>query len=161
MGLVVGRDGDVRAGDSASRAVTAATYGRGVLAVAWVLLLTALGLPRLLQPYRANREVTQTTGFFDRRLLEPAKTIEELEVLAREYPDEVALLEKLAYVYAKEIQTADKKINRLMADKAIATYTKILAIDGTRAAVYNNLANVHYTIGQVDEASVWWRAGTR
>ena len=34
-----------------------------------------------------------------------------------------------------------------MADKAIAAYEKARSLDPSRASAYNNLANIHYTIG--------------
>jgi tetratricopeptide (TPR) repeat protein len=129
---------------------------RYVLVAGWVAFLGAVVLPALLKPYRAQRVVVNTPGFFDERVLDPAKSIADLERLAVEYPKEPAVLEKLAYVYAKEIKTADNHINRDMTNKAVATYERLIELDPKRLSAYNNTANILYTTGQVDAALAMW-----
>ena len=133
---------------------------RVVVAAVWLFFLFALLLPRLLLPYKAQREVAATPNFFDQRLLDPAKSIGDLEKLRDQYPTEPAILEKLAYVYAKEIRTRDNKINGAMAEKAVQTYQALVQADPQRVAAYNNLANIHYTLGRTDDALAMWRKAT-
>lgn len=114
-------------------------------------------VPKLAAPYQAQKTMAATPTFFEERLLDPAKTISDLEGLRAQYPNEPAVLEKLAYAYAKEIKTADGKVNMAMADKAAATYQTLLEKDPKRLSAYNNLANVYYTTGRADEAVATWK----
>ncbi len=150
------RNGDSRLRHS-GMTVPPTDFRKVVLAVFWIFFVGILILPRLLRPYRAYQSVQSTPAFFDQRVLEPAKTIRDLEALAQQYPSEPAVFEKLGFVYAKEIRTADNRLNVEMADKAIAAYEKARSLDPKRPAAYNNLANIQYTIGHVDEAMALWR----
>jgi O-antigen ligase len=127
------------------------------LAATWVFVLSVLVLPRLLQPYRAQRSVAATPGFFDQKLLELAQTVRDLEALAQQYPSEASVFEKLGFVYAKQMRNAGGRVDAAMADNAIAAYEKARALDPKRASVTNNLANVQYTLGHVDAAIALWR----
>ena len=115
----------------------------------------------LMKPYHAQKEVSGQVGFFDERLLDPAKSINDLERLAKLHPYEPALLEKLAYFYSKEIKTKKKKINAVMAQNAITTYQQLIQVDPNKVAAYNNLANVYYTIGQKESAIKTWKKAVR
>jgi tetratricopeptide (TPR) repeat protein len=119
-------------------------------------MLTGLILPPLLKPYQAQHAVSAAPNFFDERLLEPAKSIEELEKLAAQYPTAPAVLEKLGYVYAKEMKSPDGKINSAMTEKAVGTYRRIVELEPTRVSAINNLANILYTAGRVPEAITFW-----
>jgi tetratricopeptide (TPR) repeat protein len=127
------------------------------LSAGWVILLLVFVLPPILKPYRAQKEVSTAPGFFDQRLLDPAKSIAELENLKTQYPDEPALLEKLAYVYAKEIRTSDGLIDNSMAQQSIETYRHLIRVDPSRVGAYNNLANIYYTTGKIEEALSTWK----
>jgi tetratricopeptide (TPR) repeat protein len=88
--------------------------------------------------------------------LDPAKSILDLENLKAQYPKEPAILEKLAFVYAKEIKSADNKINLQNAEKAVQTYQELIQIDPKRVSAYNNTANIYYTMGHELEAIEFW-----
>ncbi len=129
-----------------------------VLAALWSFVLVGI---RLIQPYKAQREHAKAVNFFDQRLLDPAKTIEDLEELVGEYPKESLVWEKLAYVYAKEIQGQDADgrpvVRRDMADKSIAAYERVTRMDPARPGPYNNLGNIHFTIGDRAKAVEYWQ----
>lgn len=129
---------------------------RWPFAVGWILLLGGVIMPAALKPYQAQKAVSATPGFFDEKLLEPAKSVEALEKLALDYPTEPAVLEKLAYVYAKQMKTADGKIDAAMTEKAVGTYRRIVELDPTRVSAINNLANILYTAGRIPEAIQNW-----
>jgi tetratricopeptide (TPR) repeat protein len=129
---------------------------RWVGVAAWVALLIGVAMPAVVKPYAAQKEVANTPGFFDQRLLDPAKTIGDLEKLAAEFPTEPNVFEKLAYVYAKEMKKPDGTINRDMTEKAIVAFQTVVSLDPKRVGAYNNLANIYYTIGQTDNALKTW-----
>jgi tetratricopeptide (TPR) repeat protein len=123
----------------------------------WLGFLGALVFPKIMQPYRAQKEVNATPGFFNERLLDPAKSIQDLETLAVQYPHEALVLEKLAYVYAKEMKTTDDKLNLPMAEAALGVYQKLVEVDPSRVSAYNNMANINYTMGRHNEAISLWK----
>lgn len=127
------------------------------LCVVWAIALIGFALPQILKPYRAQRTVAATPDFFDQRLLDPAKSISDLEELRAKYPREISVLEKLAYVYAKEIRTTDNRVNTDMAAKSIAVYQDIIRVKPGHLGAYNNLANIYYTTGRTEEALSSWR----
>jgi tetratricopeptide (TPR) repeat protein len=127
-----------------------------VLSGFWLALMGFFIFPKLLKPYQAQKEVSSTPSFFDQRLLDPAKSILDLENLKAQYPKEPAILEKLAFVYAKEIKSADNKINLQNAEKAVQTYQELIQIDPKRVSAYNNTANIYYTMGHELEAIEFW-----
>ncbi|MFN0117166.1 MAG: tetratricopeptide repeat protein [Elusimicrobiota bacterium] len=133
------------------------------VAIKWfVIFMFFLGmigfvLPRIFKPYQAQKEVSAAPGFFDERLLDPAKSIQSLEQLHQQYPKEPSILEKLSYAYAKEMKTTDGKLNIIMAENAIRSYRLLSEIDPTRISAYNNMANINYTMGRVDEAVKLWK----
>jgi tetratricopeptide (TPR) repeat protein len=116
-----------------------------------------LVFPKLIEPYKAQKEVSEMPGFFNERLLDPAKSIDDLEKLAAQYPSELSVLEKLAFVYAKEMKTPDDRINLPRAEAALATYQKIIDHDPNYISAYNNMANINYTLGRQDEAIRLWK----
>ncbi len=136
------------------------TAPRVALATGWSAFLVAIVLPKLLLPYRAQQQVEATPNFFDQRLLDPAKTTSDLEELARQYPAEPSILEKLAYVYAKQIQLPGGKLDSVAARKAIDAYKRLIQIDPKRMAAYNNTANIYYTMGDVEQALSMWKLAT-
>jgi tetratricopeptide (TPR) repeat protein len=152
------------AGGAAPRAARTWTWRPSALrrAAGSALLLAAAGLalPRLLHPYLAQRRSAQAADFFDERLLDPAKTIAELEELSRLHPDQPAVFEKLGYAWAKEIRRrgADGKavVDAEAADKAVAAYEAAVRLDPARAGAYNNLANIHFTLGDRPRALENW-----
>ena len=151
MGIATGEE--LSPAPDASVTPSIARVAGSVLSVA----LAALAWPVLRAPYRAQQTVSAMKGFFDQRLLDPVKSMGDLEALARDYPNEIPVLEKLAFVYAKEIRGADGHLDPGMAANAIRVYERILTLDPRHAAACNNLGNIHYTIGQVDEAIAMWK----
>jgi hypothetical protein len=138
--------------------VGAYTAPRLVISGVWVAALAWL-VPVIIRPYAAQRLVNSTPGFFDERLLDPAKTISDLEELAKKYPNEPSVFEKLAFAYAKEMKAPDGRINLDMTNKAIASFQKAITLDPKRVSAYNNLANTYYTVGRTPEAiDAWNRA---
>jgi O-antigen ligase len=120
--------------------------GAGTLALAALVVL-----PALARPYLAQRRLAATPDFFDEKVLEPARTIEELERLAARYPAQAQVFEKLGWVYAKE-----KKW-----DQAIASYRKSHELDPTAAGPLNNLGNIHYLLGDRTAAIAYWTQSLR
>lgn len=154
MGLERSESSPLESGPSFSGAPVPWRVG---LSVGWVGFLLLFIFPLWRKPYRAQKMAAAAPSFFDQRLLDPAKSIGELEKLRADYPSEPALLEKLAYVYAKEIQSVDNKINVDMTNKATEAYQALIKLDPQRVAAYNNLANIFYTTGRVEEALTAWR----
>ncbi len=71
----------------------------GVVACAVLAVLT---FQKVLEPYAAQRKVAATPDFFDEKILEPAKTLADLEALAAKYPGQASIFEKLGWLYSKE-----------------------------------------------------------
>lgn len=128
---------------------------RWLLVGGWVAAV-GLVVPVLLRPYRAWQDSKNKPDFFDQRLLTPNQTIHDLEGLAQQYPSEPSVVEKLGFAYAKQIRTTDKRLDLNMARHAIAAYEQVCHLDPQRASAYNNLANIHYTIGDTDAAIKLW-----
>jgi len=122
----------------------------------WIFFLGAVILPVLRRPYLAQKAVSEQKDFFNERLLDPAKTVADLEDLAARYPREPLVMERLAFAYAKEIKTPQGKTNGEMANKAISSYQKVIQIDPGRLGAYNNLANIYYTLGNSAAAIDYW-----
>lgn len=91
----------------------------------------------LLRPYLAHKRVVSKIDFFDEKVLEPLKTIEELKKVAEKYPNEAKVYEKLAWVYAKE-----KKFK-----EAIFYYEKTISLNPNIPGPYNNLGNIYFLLG--------------
>lgn len=134
---------------------------KAALAVAWVAAIVLWALPAVVRPYRAEAALRGQKDFFDVRLLDPAKTIADLENLAERFPDEIPVLEKLAFVYAKEIRWPDKSVDVPMARKAIAVYERVIALSPDHMGAFNNMANIYYTIGETERAVAAWRQAVR
>ena len=132
------------------------TPARIFLSGVWLVFMGGFLFPRLIEPYKAREAFQNKIDFFDKRLIDPDKAIENLEKLAQKNPTDSQILEELAFVYSKEIKRKDKQINRIMAEKAINTYLNLLKLDPKNASANNNLANIYYTLGRVDEALDQW-----
>jgi hypothetical protein len=127
-----------------------------VAGAGWAGLLALGAWPLVARPYRAQRTVSAEKDFFDQRLLDPAKSAQDLEALSARYPDEPRVVEKLAFVYAKEMKGPDGRLRPDMIQKAIAAYERLLVLEPSNAGAYNNMANIRYTAGQVPEALALW-----
>lgn len=114
--------------------------------IASVLIGLYAVVPYFMQPYLARQHLASLPDFFDEKVLEPVRTIAELEVLSRKYPDQAPVFEKLAWVYAKEKKWPD----------AIRNYEKACALDPSRAGPFNNLGNIHFLLGNDRHAIEFW-----
>ncbi len=130
---------------------------RAVLAALWVATTGVLAYRLVLKPFVDQRGAAAAVDFFDERLLQPAKTIADLETLSTRYPKEPAIMEKLAYAYAKEMKGIDGKIDPDMTAKAIGAYQRVLEADSNRVSAHNNLGNIFYTAGRAEDAMAEWR----
>lgn len=156
MGVALS-DAERRARWAPSLLSRAPAWGRGVLAVAWMLGLALVADRLVIGPFVSERQVATAPDFFDERLLEPAKTISDLEALGRTYPREPLVIERLAYAYAKEMKTQSGVLNPVMTENAIAAYRRVIDLDSQRVSAHNNLGNILYTAGRADEAIAEWK----
>jgi len=130
---------------------------RVAVAAVWVALTGVIAQRFVITPFLQQRAAAETADFFDERLLEPARTINDLETLSTRYPTESAIMEKLGYAYAKEMKSVDGKVDADMTAKAIGAYQRVLEADPARVSAHNNLGNIFYTAGRADEAEAGWR----
>jgi len=132
-------------------------FGKILLATGVILLAIIVGR-QMLKPFIAQQKESQSVDFFQQQILEPAKTIAELEKLSQQYPDNPLVWEKLGWTYAKEIKNPrDNRINLTMAEKAIAAYQTAIRLQPTNAGPYNNIGNIYFTIGQTSPAINYWQ----
>ncbi len=103
-------------------------------------------LPAVFTPYLAQKKVSATPDFFDMKVLEPAKTIADLEVLALQHPDQPLVFEKLGWVYSKE----------RMWEKAINSYERASELDPKAAGPLNNLGNIYFLQNNRPMAIGYW-----
>ncbi len=120
-------------------------------------------LPQILKPYIAQKKLSKELDFFDEKVLEPYKTISELEKLVN-LPEEefigkmkiskeklpVALAktyEKIAWVYAKEKNFI----------KAIENYEKAIAFNPFEPGPYNNLGNIYFLMNDRKKAIDYYK----
>jgi O-antigen ligase len=94
-------------------------------------------LPHILKPYLAQKKLDETPSFFDEKILEPARTLSELEQLVKEYPGEAKVYEKLGWIYAKE-----KNFR-----KAIENFERAVRLNPELFGAYNNLGNIYFHLG--------------
>ncbi|MDI6642041.1 MAG: tetratricopeptide repeat protein [Elusimicrobiota bacterium] len=115
-------------------------------------------LPQILKPYIAQKKLSQEVDFFDEKVLEPYKTIAELEKLANMSSDEfkkqmkitadqervarAKIYEKLAWVYAKEKNFI----------KAIENYENAIRLNPNIPGPFNNLGNIFFLQGMRQKA---------
>ncbi|MFH2070939.1 MAG: tetratricopeptide repeat protein [Elusimicrobiota bacterium] len=120
-------------------------------------------LPSIVHPYLAHKTLAEEVDFFDEKVLEPYKTISELEQLAGSddgrflsemkisaaqlKPARAKIYEKLAWVYAKE-----KNFN-----KAIGNYMKSIDLNPGLPGPYNNLGNIYFLMNNRKEAIKFYR----
>lgn len=118
----------------------------------WCIFIGAVGMlilvgKGLIAPYQAQRRLASEPDFFEQKILEPARTIRELQELAQKYPGKASVFEKLGWVYAKE-----KKWN-----KAIKNYKKAARINPKLVGAYNNMGNIYFTIGERKKALGYYK----
>lgn len=75
------------------------------------------------------------------------KGVEEMERMLAKDPDNLQLLDWLAFMYYSNNET----------EKAISTYSRIIAIDPGNAGQHYYLANSYYKAKRIDEALRHWR----
>ncbi|MBN1621129.1 MAG: tetratricopeptide repeat protein [Endomicrobiales bacterium] len=117
--------------------------------IALILIIAAsvFSFKKILQPYIAQKIVASTPDFFDEKILEPAKTIEELKAIAEKYPDEYSVYEKLGWVYSKQKDWTN----------AIKNFEKAHELNPGIAGPLNNLGNIYFLKGNRTKAIEHWR----
>ncbi|MHB9155218.1 MAG: tetratricopeptide repeat protein [Endomicrobiales bacterium] len=128
------------------REITFAPPAQRGLAALVVALTAALTFTALGAPYLAQKRAAAEPEFFEEKLLEPAKTLHDLEALAAQYPGKAVVFEKLGWVYAKEKNWK----------KAIENYEKAAALGPANAGPFNNLGNIYYLLGEHARAVECW-----
>lgn len=98
------------------------------------------------EPYRAQKNLAATPDFFDTSILEPARTIADLEEIAKKYPGQALVFEKLGWVYSKEKNWP----------KAIKNYLQASKLDPASAGPLNNLGNIYFLLGDRSGAIDYW-----
>jgi O-antigen ligase len=126
-------------------AVNVPAKARNLLALA-VAVLGATAYPAILRPYLAQKNVAATPDFFDERVLQPAKTIADLQTIARQYPGQPSVHERLAWVYAKEQNF----------DKAIEQYLIANRLNPRLPGPLNNLGNIYFLKNDRASAITYW-----
>lgn len=116
-------------------------------AITAVIMLAVFSYPKILTPYLAQKKVAATPDFFSERVLEPAKTIEDLEALIKKYPDQSLIYEKIGWVYSKERNWP----------KAIESYTKAAELEPRKSGPANNLGNIYFLNGNRQKAIEYWK----
>lgn len=139
MGLVASFDDDTTASPRLGPGGRAACF----MAIAFTCLLT---YQKVLEPYRAQQKVAATPDFFDEKVLEPARTIADLETLAKQYPNQALVFEKLGWVYAKEKNWP----------RAIESYLTANRLNPRSAGPLNNLGNISFLNGDRNAAITYW-----
>ena len=104
-------------------------------------------LSQILKPYLAEKKLSQTPDFFDEKILEPLKTIDELESLRRKYPREPKIYEQLGWVYAKEKNFT----------KAIEYFEYTIKLNPSLFGPYNNLGNIYFLLGNRAKAIEYYK----
>lgn len=96
----------------------------------------------VLKPYSAVKVESKKVDFFDEKILNAAKTIEELESLSKKHPEQFSIYEKLGWIYAKEKNFA----------KAIENYKKAISLKPENPGPYNNIGNIYFLTNQHSKA---------
>lgn len=111
-----------------------------------VVILAVLAFPKILQPYLAQQKVAATPDFFDQKVLEAQKTLDDLEALAGKFPNEALIFEKLGWVYAKEKNWP----------KAIENMERAVQINPRAYGPLNNIGNIYFLTGNRPKAIEYW-----
>ncbi len=107
-------------------------------------------LQHILRPYLAQKKLSQEKDFFDEKIVDAAKSLQELEELKNKYPNKSIIYEKIAWIYAKE-----KNFN-----KAIENYLIAIKLNPNSFAAYNNLGNIMFYINR-NEAIKFYQQSIR
>jgi len=108
--------------------------------------LSVFVFQKILEPYIAQKDVAAAPDFFDQKILEPAKTISDLELIAKKYPTQALVFEKLGWVYSKEKNW----------QKAIENLVKASQLNPKSAGPLNNLGNIYFLLGDRTNAIRFW-----
>ncbi len=112
-----------------------------------VIILSIVGIKSILSPLRAQRLLKEDIGFFQKRIVNPKKTIIDLENTAKEYPDNYIIFYKLGWVYAKEKNFT----------KAIENFNKALELKPDQAGIHNNLGNIYFLLNKKEKAILHYK----
>ena len=99
-------------------------------------------LQNILRPYIAEHKLKQQPDFFDEKILDKEKTLQELLELQKKFPEKAIIYEKIAWIYSKEKQF----------DKAIENYLTAIKYNPASFGAYNNLGNIMFLIGRRQDA---------
>jgi O-antigen ligase len=99
-------------------------------------------LQNVLRPYIAQQKLKQEPDFFDEKILDKEKTLQELLELQKKFPQKSIIYEKIAWIYAKEKQF----------DKAIENYLIAIKYNPLSFGAYNNLGNIMFLLGRKQDA---------
>jgi putative inorganic carbon (HCO3(-)) transporter len=99
-------------------------------------------LQYVIRPYLAVYKLQKEKDFFDEKIFDTAKTLEELKEIRKKFPNKSIIYERIAWIYAKE-----KKF-----DKAIENYVKAINLNPNSFGAYNNLGNIMFLLNNMDEA---------
>ena len=115
-------------------------------ALAACAVIAVLTFQKVFEPYIAQKNVSSAPDFFNEKILEPAKTISDLEALAVKFPNQALIYEKLAWVYSKEKNWPE----------AIKNFIKASELNPKSAGPFNNLGNIYFLIGDRTNAIKFW-----
>lgn len=104
-------------------------------------------LQQILRPYIASYKLKYEKDFFDEKVVDAAKTLQELEQLKQKYPDKAIIYERIAWIYAKERQF----------DKAVQNYLIALKLNPNSYSAYNNLGNIMFLTNNRDKAVEFYK----
>ncbi|MCB4791302.1 MAG: tetratricopeptide repeat protein [Elusimicrobia bacterium] len=118
-----------------------------VFGVILTIVLGFFSFKKVLEPYIAEKAVANTPDFFDEKVLEPLKSVAQLEELAQKYPDKASIYEKLGWIYAKEKNW----------EPAISNYEKASRLNPNIFGPLNNLGNIYFLLNQREKAISYWK----
>jgi len=125
-----------------------------------VLGLSGLLFAHILHPYQAQKREAAKPDFFDQKIADADKTRADLEALAPERPNDPVLFEKLAFVYAKEIEKKNAQgqpyLDVPMVQKALAAYGRALELAPDNWGACNNVGNIYFALGEREKALAHW-----
>ncbi|MCS7227936.1 MAG: tetratricopeptide repeat protein, partial [Endomicrobia bacterium] len=104
-------------------------------------------LQQILRPYVASYKLKQEKDFFDEKIVDAVKTLQELEQLKQKFPDKAIIYERIAWIYAKE---------RLF-DKAVENYLIAVKLNPNSYAAYNNLGNIMFLTNNRTQAIEFYK----
>ena len=125
-------------------------YPIRVVLVLIIILSSLFLINSLREPFKAIHRLEAETDFFDEEVQDPREQIARIQKYIRDNPSDFEAHFRLGWIYAKEIKKkrgGKEYIDRKAVKKAIHHFEVASSIDPTHSGIYNNLGNIHYTIG--------------